>query len=151
MRFRRSRLERVNDSLKKVYSSLSNKLAQMLYIFIKSLKLVPQNTLKYSFYLRIVRLGKVYHVKLALNSSRDISPSSTWRTHSCNKLDIKNILKKVSLDTVKPPFIVNPLSQQLQYGLAPENLFSRHIQVIYKNHHPLSVRDHLGLCSSNQL
>ena len=72
-------------------------------------------------------------MELRLNSVGNFSSSSTWLAHSTQELEVLNVVGGNPL-SIKPEFIVDPLSDKLKWWLRPKRILLRHIEIIDEAH-----------------
>jgi len=125
--FCRSRKEVFANLFEKVKRGYRNSLRKRFNFLIKFLEFVGQYRLKDSLHLFIGGESKVDQSEFRLDSLGNLSSTSSWGSHGCQKLDINQVLEKVSGGSVKPSSIIHPLSDQFQRRLTSKGIFSGHI------------------------
>jgi len=150
MRLCRGWKESIDHIFKQVQSSLGYRFTQRFYFFLKLLEFERQNALEDSSSLVVMGECEVNNIELALHSFADFSPTTSWRTHSANELNVQNELEKFPLLSIEPSVVVYPLSHQLKRRLRSESIFPGHVQVVNENDHLFSVRNHLCFGPSYQ-
>jgi len=105
------------------------------------LELVCQDALEDPFCLGVGWEGEVQDLELRLQSFGNLGSATTGRTHGCYKLDIHDLFEEFPLNSVIPPIVVKPLSDEFQSRLGAL-FFLGHIQVIYENHTFFAIRNH---------